>query len=121
MLRTVRLTVLLGGGFASAYGTSGVSLDGFWALLGSGFLVASFVSGMLTYEESSLYLGPDEAYLDRLAADDFREVPWHRDLLETNAARIGENRAQVRSNARYLFVTQLSLARGVVAFSLAVI
>jgi hypothetical protein len=120
-MRTVRLTVLLGGGFASAYGITGISLDGFWALLGSTFLVASLVSGVLTYEETSLYLGPDEAYLGQLVSDDFREVPWHRDLIETYAAWIGENRTQVRSNARYLFVTQSFLACGVVALSLAIV
>lgn len=120
-LRTVRLTVLLGGGFASAYSITGISLDGFWVLLGSTFLVASLVSGVLTYEESSLYLGPGEAYLRQLVDDDFQETPWHRDLIETYATWVGENRTQVRSNARYLFATQMFLACGVVALSVALV
>lgn len=58
-MRTVRITAVIVSGAASLLGITDIAYDPLWATGGLALLVGSLIVGVLTYEESSLYLGPN--------------------------------------------------------------
>lgn len=79
-----------------------------------GFLIVSTVCGVVTYNESNLYVGPRGEYIEDLAEDDFPDPPWEEDLLETMAGMIAENYDDIRRNSVLLTATQATLVLGIV-------
>lgn len=112
---TVRITTILLGVLASTFRIPAVGLDPAWAAFGIASLTCSLVLGVLTYGDSELYLGPNREYVRQLAREKFDDVPWHRDLLDSYAYWIAENRTAVNSDARTLLYTQSFLVLGIVA------
>jgi hypothetical protein len=113
-MRTVRLnTVLLGlliTGLQFAPGLfNTTTLQAAFALL-----LISTVCGVITYNESNLYVGPRGEYIEDLAGEDFPDPPWEEDLLETMAGMIAENYDDVRRNSKWLTATQVTLVLGIV-------
>lgn len=78
-----------------------------------GFLISSTVFGVITYNESNLYVGPQGKYIEDLAGDDFSNPPWEQDLLETMAGMIAENYDDIRRNSHWLTATQAALVLGI--------
>lgn len=65
-MRTVRLTVVLLGVLVSAVELADHAFRSRLLSVGLALLVASLVIGVLTYSESTLYLGPNKSYLNQL-------------------------------------------------------
>lgn len=119
-MRTVRLNAVLLGllvtGLQFAPGVFHVAtLQAAFALP-----VGSSVCGVVTYSESSLYVGPRGRYVEELAEDDFLGS-WETDLLGTMAGMIAENRDVVGSNAAWLTATQVALIFGIAAAGASVV
>lgn len=76
-------------------------------------LIGSTVCGVITYNESNLYVGPRGEYIEDLAGADFPDPPWEEDLLQTMAGMIAENYDDIRRNANWLTATQVGLVLGV--------
>jgi len=76
-------------------------------------LIGSTVFGVITYNESNLYVGPRGEYIEALAETDFPNPPWEDDLLETMAGMIAENYDDIRRNSRWLTATQVALVLGI--------
>lgn len=70
--------------------------------------------GLITYNESDLFVGPSGEYIEELAADG-TEDPWHEDLLETFAGMISSNSTDIDWNSWLLTGTQTLLMIGIVA------
>lgn len=83
-------------------------------------LIISTVCGIITYNESNLFVGPQGEYIEELAADAFPDPPWEADLLETMAGMVAENFDDVRHNSHWLTATQVGLILGVIAAVIAV-
>lgn len=65
-----------------------------------GLLIVSTVCGVVTDNESNLYVGPGGEYIEDLAGDEVSDPPWEEDLLETMAGMIAETYDDVRRNAK---------------------
>jgi hypothetical protein len=78
-------------------------------------LIFSTVFGVITYNESNLYVGPRGEYIEALADEEFSDPPWEDDLLETMAGMIAENYDDIRRNAHWLTATQVALVLGIIA------
>lgn len=89
-MRTVRTTVLLIGAIASAVKVARSEFHAGLATLGSVFLFGSLALGLATYDETDPYLGPNQRYIDQLAANEFRGT-WEQDLVETYGYWIKKN------------------------------
>ncbi|MFC4247664.1 hypothetical protein ACFOZ7_11900 [Natribaculum luteum] len=77
-------------------------------------LILSTLCGVITYNESNLYVGPRGEYIEVLAEDDFSDSPWEEDLLQTMAGMIAENYDDIRWNSRLLTATQATLVLGII-------
>lgn len=119
-MRTVRLNAVLLGllvtGLQFAPDAFDPGILG-WSLL---FLIASTICGIVTYNESNLYVGPQGDYIEDLAMNTFPEPPWEADFLEAMAGMLAENYNDIRRNSRLLTVTQGLLVLGVTAAVVAV-
>ncbi len=71
--------------------------------------------GIITYNESNLYVGPHGEYVEDLAKDDFPNSPWEKDLLETMAGMIAENYDDIQRNSTWLTRTQIALVLGIIS------
>jgi len=114
-MRTVRLNaVLLGLLVTGLQFAPDVFHD---TLLAGAFvlLILSTVFGVVTYNESNLYVGPRGEYIEDLAGDEFPNPPWEEDLLETMAGMVAENYDDVRRNSHWLTATQVALVLGIIA------
>lgn len=101
-MRTVRLTAALIGVLVAAIQFApAIFHDGF-LLAGIVLLIISMIVGIVTYDESNLYLGPRGEYIEALSADAFADDHWDQDLLETFAGMIAENYDDIQWNARLL-------------------
>lgn len=119
-MRTVRFNVLLIGLLITAARFAGsATFDGGLVHLAIGSLVISTVLGVLTYNESDLFLGPHGTYLESLALETERAERWDRDLVETYAGMVSRNRELIDWNARLLTAAQATLILGVVGGVLA--
>jgi len=76
-------------------------------------LIGSTVSGVITYNESNLYVGPRGEYIEDLAGEDFSNPPWEEDLLVTMAGMVAENYDDIRRNSHWLTATQVMLVTGI--------
>lgn len=120
-LRTVRLTAVLLGLFVAAGRLAGPDLfDPGLSAVGIVLLFASIVSGIATYSESDIFLGPNRQYVEQLTTDSFVGTEWHSDYLMTAAFWIGENADDIRWNGQLLTLTQGLLVIGLGALTLAV-
>jgi len=121
-LRTVRLTVVLVGVLATAIELDIVrGLHDEFLLFGGVMLFSSVVVGMLTYSESSLFLGPNKSYINTLAANDFDNGAWDEDLLATMGEWIEENGNIIQVNGILLSVTEGLLLIGLAAVAVAIV
>ncbi|WP_248518011.1 hypothetical protein [Salinarchaeum laminariae] len=82
-------------------------------------LVVSAVVGIVTYGESSLYVGPGGTYFERATERSTTGSEWDRDLLEGYAGMILENEETIAWNSWLLTVTQATLVIGVATAVLA--
>ena len=112
-VRTVRLNAILLGLLVTGLQFAPETFDG--TMLGAGFasLILSTVCGVITYNESNLYVGPRGEYIEALATDTITDPPWQEDILETMAGMIAENYDDVRRNSHWLTATQALLVLGI--------
>ncbi len=121
-MRTVRFNVLLIGVLITAVRLAGSGVFHSGSLtLAIGSLVCSSVFGIVTYNESNLYVGPSGEYVERLTDGETDGQQWDRNLLETFAGMISENDDVVRWNGWLLTATQGTLVFGIVAGVLATV
>lgn len=114
-MRTVRFNVLLVGVLVTAARFAGPDVFDFGLLhLSVGCLVISSILGIVTYNESYLFVGPQGAYLEYLAHETPSDVRWDRDLLQTFAGMISKNADELEWNSWLLTVTQGALILGIV-------
>ena len=121
-MRTVRLTVILIGVFVTAARINGPAMFHPLLALGGGvFLFLSVVTGVLTYSESDLFLGPNRDYVEQLAANTFTGTTWDDDYLMTVAYWIGENHDDLEWNGKLFLVTQVLLVLGLALVALSIV
>lgn len=120
-MRTVRLTAILAGVLITAYQYSPAA----FSRLGIGgalvFLFISAVSGMATYDESNLYLGPKGSYIESLAHDEVDGEDWDEDLLEVFAGMISGNHDDIVWNGTLLKICLVALGVAIFCIALAVV
>lgn len=120
-LRTVRLTAVLLGLVVAAARLGGPELfDPRLSAIGVTLLFGSIVTGIATYSESDIFLGPNRQYIEQLTADSFVGTEWHTDYLMTAAFWIGANADDIRWNGQLLTLTQGLLVLGLGALTLAI-
>lgn len=111
---TVRVVVVLAGVVVAAVQIGGPDVFHSPLLsMGLGSLLLSLCLGVMTYAESSLFLGPNRAYVRQLVEDDVDAQSWEIDLTLRMSDWMCENDRTLQRNARLLFLTQLSLLGGV--------
>lgn len=120
-MRTVRLNAILLGLLVTGLQFSPgmfqeTTLTGAFVLL-----IASTICGVVTYNESDLYVGPGGEYVTSMAVNGDSGPIWAVDLLRALSAMIKENRRDLQRNAMWLTVTQGVLVLGVVSAVLAVV
>lgn len=119
-MRAVRLITVILGLLVAGLQYDPTVFDGQLLLVSFGSLVVALIAGIVTYDESDLYVGPDGEYIETLAADTDLGERWDRDLAETFAGMIAENYDDIRTNSRYLRVMNLLLIAGI-AFAVAAV
>lgn len=112
-MRTVRLNAVLLGLLVTGLQLSPNMFHNGTLQASFGLLIGSTVFGVITYNESNLYVGPQGEYIEDLAEDDFPNPPWEEDLLETMAGMIAENYDDIRRNSNWLTATQAALVLGI--------
>jgi hypothetical protein len=117
-LRTVRITALLLGVVVPAAGLAAVTFQPLLAAVGVLALIFSAISGVLTYGESDLVVGPSGEYAVSLASGD--ETDWELDFLVELASWTESNAADIADNGRLLFYTQALFVVGIVALTASV-
>lgn len=120
-LGTVRITVLIFGAAVSVGNLEPGALNPLSATVGGGFLLLSVGFGVLTYNESDIYLGVGDEYVSRLATGDFDDVCWECDLARTYGGFVSASADEIDANARLLLAEQLSLVVGLLWLSVAVV
>lgn len=119
-MRTVRFNVLLIGLLVTAAEFVGAgAFQEPLISLSIGSLVFSSLLGIVTYNESNLYLGPTGSYIERLARDEVGTERWDHDLVENMAGMVSENERALDWNSWLLTATQTSLGIGIAAGVLA--
>ncbi|WP_440767485.1 hypothetical protein [Natronorubrum sp. DTA7] len=119
-VRTVRFTAVLIGLLVTAlqYAPEMFQQELFAAAIIA--LVISALVGIITYNESNLYVGPRGTYIEALTDNDFDGESWEEDLLETYAGMISENRDDIRWNALLLGVSLGTLTGGIIFATLSI-
>lgn len=119
-METVRFNAILIGLLLTAFRFAGAGVFHSTLLhVALGFLLLSTVIGIVTYNESSLYLGGDGDYLEWVGLDSTSEARWDEDVIVTYTGLISENAETIDWNAWLLTVTQASLVVGILAAVLA--
>jgi len=114
-MQTVRLnTVLIGLLLATANATSPRIFQSYSFGVSIVALTVSVFLGLVTYNESDLFVGPSGEYIEELVAGGTGR-PWHEDLLETFAGMISENGSEIDRSSWLLTATQVLLVLGIVA------
>lgn len=119
-LRTVRLNAVLVGLLIAAVEYAPETFHELTLYGAFGALLLSTLAGMLTYDESNLYLGPDGEYLENLSTGDVDD-PWEEDLTEVYAGMVSENYDDLRWNALLLSVTLALLAAAIIVVVVSII
>lgn len=114
-MRTVRLNAILLGLLVTGLQFAPDSFHSTSLQLAFVLLIVSIVCGIITYNESNLFVGPQGGYIEDLAEATFPDPPWEEDLLETMAGMIAENFDDIRRNSNWLTATQVSLIGGIVS------
>jgi hypothetical protein len=117
-LRTVRITAILLGVVVPAAGLAAVTFQPLLAAVGVFALVLSAITGALTYGESDLVVGPSGEYAVSLASGE--DADWELDFLVELASWTESNAADIASNGRLLFYTQVLFVVGIVALTASV-
>lgn len=112
-MRTVRLNAVLLGLLVTGFQFAPNMFHSDALRLAFTLLIISTVSGVITYNESNLYVGPRGEYIEDLAGDDFPDPPWEEDLLKTMAGMIAENYDDIQRNSNWLTTTQATLVLGI--------
>lgn len=120
-VRTVRITVVLIGALVSAWRIDSQLFDSVAVAIAGLALVVSVATGLFTYNESDLYLGPNEKYIKQLADGDFDETGWRNDLLYSFGNWIEDNEREIHVCSRLLFASQTSLLCGIAFVGLSVL
>lgn len=115
-MRTVRFNVLLVGVLLTAAQVIGPGAfrEGPY-VVAIGTLLASVVLGVVTYNESDLYVGVSEAYIEAVLDGRTENGRWDGYLLQTFAGMISENGDEIRWNSWLLTLTQSALVLGVLS------
>lgn len=114
-MQTVRFnTVLIGLLLAAANATSPNVFEPYGFGLSIFALTGSVFLGLVTYDESDLFVGPSGDYIEELAADETVD-PWHEDLVVAFAGMISKNSREIERNSWLLSATQALLMLGIVA------
>mgnify|MGYP000571305455 CR=1 FL=1 len=119
-MRTLRLNALLLGLLVTGFQIEPTMFHLALLKAGVGLLVLSTICGVITYNESNLYVGPRGEYIEDLATEEFPDPPWEADLLVTMSGMVAENYDDIRRNAKLLTLTQATLLCGIVGAVLAV-
>lgn len=114
-MRTVRLIAVLLGLLVTGVQFAPAAFDDLGLRLSFALFVLSTMCGVVTYNESNLYVGPRGAYIEDMSATEFFDPPWQEHFLETMAGMIAQNEDEIRRNARWLTATQVTLVAGVTA------
>lgn len=77
-------------------------------------LTGSVILGLVTYNESDLFVGPRGEYIEELVAGE-TEDSWYEDLIDAFAGMISENSSEIDRNSWLLTATQGMLMLGIVA------
>lgn len=119
-MQTVRFDVLLVGVLLTAAQVTGTGMlenagvfNPALLLIAVLSLLASVVFGVVTYNESDLYVGLDGRYVEALARDDIGDERWDRHVVRTFAGMIAENGEEIAWNSWLLTPTQSALVVGV--------
>jgi uncharacterized protein (DUF2062 family) len=114
-MRTVRFNVLLVGVLIAAARFAGPDVFEPRLLhLSVGCLVTSLILGIVTYNESYLFVGAQGAYIEQLAHTAPDDNCWQQELLQTFAGMISENADELTWNSWLLTMTQGALVLGIV-------
>lgn len=84
-MRTVRLNAVLLGLLVTGIQFAPGTFHAGFLEMGFALLILSTVCGIVTYNESNLFVGLQGAYVEDLAVAPFPSPPWEQDLLETMA------------------------------------
>ena len=120
-LKNVRITTIILGVFVSAAQLTDITFSRSWAIVAGAAILISLGAGILTYNETDPYLGPNEDYIDQLRENDFDDTDWEDDLTETLGGFINENAGDIRRNGQFLSVAQAALFVGVASATVAVV
>lgn len=112
-MRTVHLNAVILGLLVTAFEFAADMFNTVALSVAFVLLIISTVCGVITYNESNLYVGPRGEYIEDLASDDFSNPPWEEDLLVTMAGMIAENYDDIRRNSNWLTATQVALVLGI--------
>lgn len=119
-VQTVRFNAVLVGLLLAAANAAGPSI--FHPQLFVGGIVsptASILFGLVTYNESDLFVGPSGRYIATLVRAETVDS-WDVDLVESLAGMVSKNSDEVIRNSRLLTITQALLVSGVVSSVLSV-
>lgn len=119
-MRTVRLTAVLIGLMIAAIQVDAAAIHRESLGIAGLLLILSVIAGIVTYDESNLYDGPDGAYIE-MVADEPGVDDWEYDLICTYAGMATENADLISRNASLLRVTNVLFIAGVVGLALAVL
>lgn len=89
--------------------------------LSVGSLVISTILGIVTYNESDLYVGPQGSYVELLAHGAPTDARWDQHLLKTFGGMISENADDIDWNSALLTATQGAIILGIVSGVLSVL
>lgn len=118
---TVRLTAILIGLLVTGVQFAPDAFQQDWLEYALGSFAVSGFLGIITYNESNLFVGPKGEYVEELARGEYEEEDWDEDLLITFAGMISENYDDIRRNARLLSATLLALGVGILFIILSII
>lgn len=120
-MQTVRFnTILIGLLLAAANAASTAIFETVSFGIAIFALTLSVLLGLVTYNESDLFVGPSGEYIEELAGDDTND-PWHEDLLEPFAGMISRNSDDIVWNSWLLTATQACLIIGIIAAIVSVV
>lgn len=120
-MQTVRFnTILIGLLLAAANVTTPSLFEPISFGLSIAALVMSVLLGMITYNESDLFVGPSGKYIEELTHGGTTD-PWYEDLLETFAGMISKNASDIVWNSWLLTGTQATLIIGIMLGILSVV